>query len=1018
MTCSIRMIALLGTTAVLAGATLRTAAAAEAALPTPPPTNQIEAITVVGTQIQGAKITGALPVAVVGQKEIQAVGAVSAGELFRALPQAGDVSFNEQTLGGTSPNAARGDVSTVTLRGLGQGNTLLLLNGRRVVQHPTSQTDGFSSPVFGYNANAIPVSGLERVEILRDGASALYGSDAVAGVVNNVLKSNVRGLQIDAQYGAAEGTSLQEYQLNALTGTSFSEGRGSITVFAGYTQHSDIKVGDQSYTASSDRRPLIADTPFANNASFNGSSTNSAWASFQSPVSFGTVRSNGVALTNASGVFHIQPSTNAGCGLQLGGGICTGTGNLTSTTTVNLRQNTNAAFPNDSVQPSLQRLNLFSFLNYELTPDIKAYSELGFYTATTDAWGGPSSPLSSQPITMAANAYWNPFGPVGSPNRLPGLNIPAGGLPLTLVSYSIVDAGPNEDKVVNAQYRALAGLKGQWKGWNWDSALLYNAATVNDTSTAISQTLFQQALNKTTPDAYNPFNGGNPATPAIGDATPNSASVINTFRIKETRANMTQLALWDFKLSRPDLFMLPGGAVGLASGVEIRNETYQDNRDYHQDGSHPYVDSVTGISYGSDLLGASPSPDVKGQRTVESVFGEVAIPVVGPEMRIPLIRAIDLQVAGRFENYSDVGAVAKPKIAGSWDVIEGVRFRGSWSQGFRAPNLETLHSPVLQRFNTAVDYTRCEEDLRAHRIASFSTCTESYGVLRVFAGNPALKPEESESWSFGTVLQPKFLPAEWGNMTVTVDRWHIAQTGVVGVFDYQNAITLDYLLRVQGKSNPNVVRAAATADDIAAAAGTGLAPVGQVITVNGLYTNLLPRVVEGVDIGVSYRLRPTPVGDFAFDFNYAKLTKFFQSPSADQQTLLSAQAAGVINKSITVGGAASQIGAAGNPSDKWSATLTWNYGPAEVGLYTQYTAPIYDTGVVDSVGDTWLIQSQLTGNAYGQWTFNRDKSDRTSFRLGVRNVADAKPPLSSGGYLGSVYAPQGRYWYVSVHKAF
>ena len=194
-------------------------------------------------------------------------------------------------------------------------------------------------------------------------------------------------------------------------------------------------------------------------------------------------------------------------------------------------------------------------------------------------------------------------------------------------------------------------------------------------------------------------------------------------------------------------------------------------------------------------------------------------------MRIPFVRSVDLQAAGRFENYSDVGAVAKPKVAGSWEIVDGVRLRGSWSQGFRAPNLETLHSPILQRSNQGVDYIRCDMDLRSGRIASFSACSQTFPVVRIYAGNTALKPEESESYSFGLVLQPKFSShPRWGALTVSVDRWRIAQTGVVGVFDYQNAITLDYLMRLRGSNNPNVVRAPVTADDVALAAVAGLAP--------------------------------------------------------------------------------------------------------------------------------------------------------------------------------------------------
>ena len=218
-------------------------------------------IVVIGSQIKGANTAGALPVSLVGEEQIEAVAAVSGADLYRSIPQLGGVTFNEQVLGGGNANAARGDVSTVSLRGLGQGNTLLLINGRRTVLHPTSQaiTGVVDSgvPTFGYNANTIPVGNIERVEVLRDGAAALYGSDAVAGVVNNVLQSDYKGAKFDVQYGGAEGTNLREFAANGLVGFDFDEGRGNISIFGGYAQKSKLYLSDQDYTASVDRRGTV-----------------------------------------------------------------------------------------------------------------------------------------------------------------------------------------------------------------------------------------------------------------------------------------------------------------------------------------------------------------------------------------------------------------------------------------------------------------------------------------------------------------------------------------------------------------------------------------------------------------------------------------------------------------------------------------------------------------------------------------------------------------------------------------
>jgi outer membrane receptor protein involved in Fe transport len=999
-------------------------------------------IVVLGSQIRGARVTGALPVNVVGAEQIQAVAAVSGADLFRSVPQLGGVTFNEQVLGGGNANAARGDVSTISLRGLGQGNTLILINGRRTVLHPTSQaiTGVVDSgvPTFGYNANAIPVGGIERVEVLRDGAAALYGSDAVAGVVNNVLQSNFKGVKLDGQYGFGEGTNLKEWNVNALVGTSFAGGRGNISVYAGYAGKTKLYTRDQDYTANVDRRGYVAGTSFANVAAFNGTSTSTPWGTFRAMNAAGTgflnrtITSNGTPLTNASSQFHTQPSTQIGCRVATTtSGVCYDDGNGTtemSAADANLRFNAPATFSGLTTQPSVKRFNVFTFLNYELNDSLSFFGEAGVYYGKTSAQVASGGSLANIPITMAANAYWNPLGPVGSPNRLPGLDpavVPVTGLPIQISSYNYVDAGPRTVEVSNYQYRFLGGLKGDLGNWRWESAALYTWATASDTADGLSNTKLQAAVNKTTSDAYNPFNGGCPATPSVGDCTTNNQATIDSMKVKATRATRTSLALWDFKISNAKLLDLwADNSIGIAAGIEYRKETYRDDRSTYQGGvlgvDTTYTDSVTKVFQGSDLAGASPSPDVYGERSVKSAYAELAIGLVNRDMNIPLVRALDLQIAGRYEDYSDVGNVAKPKFAGSWEVLEGVKLRGSWSQGFRAPNLEVINTSTLDRVNTGVDYVLCEADLRARRITSFSGCNRSVSVLRRSGGNKNLKPEESTSWSFGAVIEPP-LPDRFGHLTFTVDRWRIRQENVVGLLDYQNGMNLDYLLRVQGSSNPNVVRAAPTADDIAAVAGTGLQPVGQLLYVVANFENLLPVTVQGIDFQLDYRVRDTGIGDFSFSVNASKLISYVVDAPAAVQQVIDARAAGTINAGVPIQGGGDVVGRDGQPRWRRSATLTWMYGPVTVGAFTQFIDDVYENAVRDPSNNPWIVTGQTTWNFYAKYKIDNTGNrwlNGTTFQVGVRNAFDKNPPLSSGGYLSSLYQPQARYWYTGFSKSF
>jgi len=977
-------------------------------------------IVVVGTQIQGSQIAKALPVTVLDTNQIAATAAVSGDELFRSIPQLGDVSFNS-AYEPNSSNAARGDVGSVNLRNLGVGNTLVLIDGRRVVTHPTSRADDNLVPVLTYNTNAIPVAGINRLEVLRDGAAAIYGSDAVAGVVNAVLRKDYHGASIDAQYGLAQGTGMHEVSVNGITGFDFGHGNGNITLFGDYTHRSMLRAADQGYTASDDKRPLFAGTEFADASSLDGRSSTTPWGYFQVQGAKGGAYQGGTLITSSSGYFHIQPDSNPGCLSALSGGICIDDGSIsTSGADRNLRYD-NTAASNQTIMPETDRGNLYATAHYDLTPDVELFGEAGLYLARTRSYQTSSYTLSATPITIPASNYYNPFGPVTfadgtpNPNRLPGLtNVPASGLPVTLRTYNFSDTGDNLVIVKNSEYRLVGGLRWHLAGFKFESAGLYSQARVNDRSQGLSATLTQQQLALSTPGAYDPFNGANLADPSLADTTRSSQAAIDAMKIWTSRISTSTLASWDIKANRADLLSLPGGNLGIAIGGEVRRETQDDNRDPRVDGTTTFTDMVTGVTYDSDLVGTSASPDTHGARTVESLYAELAVPVISADMGVPLARNIELQIAGRFENYSDVGSVAKPKIAGSWDIVDGLRLRGSYSEGFKAPNLEQVNATLVTRSNSQTDWVRCEADLRSGRITGFDDCSESYSVTSQRAGNPDLKPEESRTWTAGVVLEPKFIPSRFGHLTITADYWDVHQTGIVGLFGANNAVIEDYLLREQGSSNPNVVRAAPTAEDVAQFAGTGIDPVGQILYVKDIYRNLLPQHASGIDLGVSWQLPHTAIGSFSFDFDAAYLRKFYLSPSPDVAALMAARDAGQINAGTFISGGGDLVRQNGKPRWKASGSLTWSLDQFQVGAFTQYTGSVEDTDLVDDDGNPWIVADQLTFNLYGQVTVGHPGDRQFQFRLGARNLFDKAPPLSPDGYFASLYNPYRRYLYVNV----
>lgn len=1014
-----------GLFALLASAGMASAQTAPTQTPPAEPEEaaSIEDVIVVGSQIRGASTTAALPVVVFDQAQIDAIGAASGDDLMRSIPQMGDVLFEAANNPQTS-NSARGDVNSVNLRSLGVGNTLVLLNGRRMVQHPTSQgtSDTGTVPVLSYNSNAIPVSGLERLEVLLDGAAAIYGADAVAGVVNTVLQDDFDGLRLEAEYGGAEGTSLREFEANIFAGKDFD--RGNVSLFANYSDRTALMAEDQDFTFSDDLRPFFANQPgFETSTVPDGRSSHTPWARLNTPGSSTArrPRSNGEVVATSAGAFRIQPAS-FGCGVDVGDGLCliSGAGSYNG----DIRELRYDTRHGTTVRSAIERTNVFLTGRYDLTPTVTAFGEIGFYGAESRAIQPPVVNLND--LWIPADNYWNPFGPVtfadgsANPNRLPNLtNVPAEGLPVRLGNYRFVDTGFQHVTVKNFQSRFLGGLRGEWRGYDWESALLYSAAEAEDLSPNINMTAFQQQLSLSTPEAYNPFSGGCIDTTSYGDCSPSSQSAIDAITFDMRRFSRTTLALADFKMSRPDLFELPGGPVGVAFGAEYRRETQFDDRDENVDGTFTFVDMVTGETNLSNVSAVSPNPDTRGHRTVAGAFLEFAVPLVSPEMNVPLVYSLDMQIAGRYEEYSDFGSVAKPKVAVAWDIIDGLRVRGSYSEGFRAPNLEQVNATQYARLAGGDDYYRCEADIRSGAITDMTQCSRGASASLLVAGNPELEPEESTNQSYGVVFQPRFLPEGRGDFTFTVDRWKIEQEKIVGLLGAQAALALDYLNRMEGGSNPNVVRAAPNADDILLFDGSGLTPVGEVISINDRFINLLPQTVEGIDFGLSWSKRRTAWGSFTFRANASRLLEFSRAPGDVIDSLHAAREAGTIDPLTPLPDSSQLIAQNGRPEWKVTTTFIWSHGPWRAGLSTQYVSDVDQTGLLSDTGTPWVVEEQMVANLYGQYEFeNAGPASGARLRIGVRDLTDEGPSLAENGYLGSIQRPYGRSWYVNLSKSF
>lgn len=1035
---TIRSAALLGAIIQITGAAQAWAQDAASASTTPV-SEKLEEVIVTGSNIRGASDTGAIAVSVLDAEKLAAFGQATTGELLENIAQAGSFEINGAADG---PNDARGDIATVNLRGLGTGNTLILLNGRRIAAHGVNQDIG-STPRQVTNVNAFPAAGIERVEVLRDGASALYGSDATAGVLNTIMDADFDRSTVTARYSSLEGTGEHETSVDVAQGLRFNDDRTRVLLTASYFDRSGLFSSELGRQFNSvDKRAYLGDSPYATETTdFRNTSTSSPFGQYQVGAldALGVfvgqrVRQGTSALTNSTGSFHIQPCSFDGTRAELGqraeGCMGIDDGNLDPA----LRYDYAANQPNNSLNEGVniandpvtakgrqliseaQRYNVYSFAEHDFTDSLQGFGEILYYRATTDS-NRAAQPLDSGLafLIVPASNYWNPFGVAGNPNRLPGLNandVSAAGRDVLIQNWRPTDLGPRFIATETETYRVMAGLRGSFGDWEWEGAFTNSANETSDTeSNHISKTLLAQELARSTPDAINPFGGPNSNTQEQWDRV----------RIPTTNVGSTDLTTADFRMSNANAFDLWAGPVGFAVGGEWRGEGYTEDRDPRLDGSIIYsTDNVSGIS---DVVGVSPTRDSSAYRNVYSLFAETLVPLHRGEGT--WINDVTLQVAARGEYFEDLsdGAV-KPKFAVSWFPVDFVNLRAAYSQGFRVPNLVQLNRGDVSRLNLGN-----EDFLRAEVTGDPISNGDAY-MASVRRSNPNLENEDTETIVAGVSLQlDRVLAVDWlTDFRINVDYWRFEQENLIGAFGVQEALALDFLLRRQGGFNPNVVRAEPTADDLAAFAAWNAAnpddqrvAAGQVLFVNDPYINLDSQVADGFDFGIAAGVDAGVAGRFNLELE----AMYLQKLDVVRNDLLAAVAADPVFAGQFDELQVDRVELGGNPRWRGSATLTWRKGAYGAGMSARYVSMFLDTGAdLDLNGDDlpeyWQVEENWRVNLYADYRFELPALDTVSLRVGANNVLDEAPPLAdeSLGYRPDYHSLKGREFYVQLRASF
>ena len=952
----------------------------------------VEEVVVTGSQIKGAKITGSLPVSVITGLDIEAIGADSGEDLLESIAEQGLNYFNEAEDASGGVNASRGDVGAYNLRNLGVGNSLTLLNGRRLVNSPGYQTEligGDYVPTVSVNSNLIPVSGIERLEILRDGASAIYGADAVAGVINNVLQTDFEGLNITARVSAYDHFSAEDTKITAKWGSFFNEGATNVSVFFDHYDRENINAQEDPRWGAGDHRPFVDDdSPWKTSTSFRNLSSNSLYGQFDMVSSSEhSGESYNHLWTDSNGEFEIFPlgddkCTNRGHPLfDTGYGTCIaqdGNGALRS----------NFWGPTD-VRSELVRTNAVMFINHDMGNGIESFTELAFYRSDSDRTAHASYAFSSSKHRVGADNYY-----------LNQLMVDVDGVPTAIFAGKplYIDNYRYEERqrMVNVEketYRFLQGFRGTNGDWDWETAFVTSKATSDDiTSNRMSNNLLKEALNDPTPAAYNPFSAG-------------VDSNIERTLIDVYRKGSSELTMVDFKMSNNEFFELPSGDIAVLVGAEYRDEEIVDDRDPRLDGTITYTD-YEGDTYPlvADVLNSSPTGDVSGSRDVLSVFAE---------MQIPVNDRVNMQLALRNEDFSDYGSSTVGKLAIGMDIAPWLDFRASVSTAFRAPNIIQVNEKTVVRSGTRYDRAA----FQVNAVQSVDNVIDSdsrYTIQRMATGAENLEAEESDNTSYGLVLTPT------DNLIITVDTWSIEKDKTIGLFGRENQTVNDMLLRFANGTNncdtfagdPLVVREAADDGDAAGFAAAGVCPFGDIKFIKNNYTNMALRTVEGTDLGIYYGIE-SDIGNFDVRYIGTFLDKFEQEASGDFAALQAKKDSGEIPDSIPLKGFGDLLGKDGVYDNKHTLRVSWDKGPYRVSLFGLKKGSFEQTSLGLKDGKPYIVPSMTTLNLTLSYDFELNDHD-ARIRFAVKNLQDERAPTADRyyGYYADAHQDYGRNYYL------
>lgn len=908
-----------------------------------------ERITITGSRIRRTEFVSNAPVAVIDSAQFDVSGTVNTESLLNTMPQV------IPGLDRTSNNPGNG-TATVDLRGLGTNRTLVLVNGTRAMPTTAGGT---------VDINSIPTALIKEVQVLTGGASAVYGSDAVAGVVNFILKDDFEGVQMSAGYETTQDSDATIYNMNLTLGGNFAEGRGNAVFNMSFTDREELFQGDRDF----------AQTALFDNANLDGLEPGG---------------SSGVPATSIfAGGFSTFAPTSSGIIFGQDGSI---------------REFVNSGDVNDFynyapvnyIQLPQERFQITGLGHYDITDDATIYGRAMFTDSRVPQQLAPTPIFQTATFTLDGSPFIDAAAQQVISDAI-GLGVDTDGDGIddearALVRRRLEEVGPRQSLDTFQNYQVQVGLRGAFGQSDWQYDTYFQTGKVTNTTVQngnVNRDRFQQALLLDL--AADPTGGTCQDTSANGATS--GCAPINIFgegNISEAGAAFLRTAVASTATFEQtvfsagvngDLFELPGGFVSAAFGYD------------HIENDFEFIPSQD-LAAGT-IAGFNGAPALAGGFNVEEYYAEFYVPVIED--------MLDMELAYRAADYTTVGSVDSYKVSASFQPIDLLRFRAGFNTAVRAPNIGELFAPAAEGFPGATDPCSSNGADQSQAVADICTATGvPAGVLfspaialpagqvrALGGGNPNLTEETADTVTFGVVITPT------DDVSISLDYFDIEIEDAVGAF---------------GGGAANILNTCYDPSDATGGIGSDFCNVinrradGTIDFVSTSSQNVASQTLQGFDLLANWKTEAWG-GDLVLNYVATITNENDFEPFAGADVIECAGNFGAL---------------CGEPVPEYKHRLTadWTSGDLSASLTWRYVGEVND----DDDGTQYTVE-KIDGTSYfdGSVTYNIDSNYRVIF--GIDNLLDEEPPIIGGNDEQSntypaTYDVFGRTYFVNVTATF